>query len=274
VPFALLMLVFALAGGGSSDAVGDISPDAGDAFGLGLLWGVAGAVLGAAPKLGWRGDGAGGRRATALAAATATLRPLAVLLAVCTVLGLAGWVVQVARGVDDVRAGRSAPTAVIEEAAFLGEHGVHLAGLAGGARFEADTSTALGLPFPVDRPEEVPGRDGGLRIFSYDDVLPAYVLLPALVILLGLTALGALYAGFAAGRAARADSLATSAAWGAITGPTWAVVMAILTALAGGFFHGDADGASVFGVFLLGGLVLGAAGGALAEGSSAAAGPS
>jgi hypothetical protein len=119
----------------------------------------------------------------------------------------------------------------------------------------------------------VPGRDGGLRIFSYSDVLPTYVAVPAMVVLLGLTALGALYAGFAAARAARARSLATAAAWGAITGPTWAIVMTILTGLAGGLFHGDADGASVFGVFLLGGLVLGAAGGALAEGAGAAADP-
>ena len=274
VPFALLMLVFAVIGG-STGATG-ISPDAGGAFGLGLLWGIVGAVLGAAPRLPLRGDappaGLGGR---ALAAAAAALRPLVAVLAVCTVLGLAGWLVQVGRGVDDVRAGRSAPTAVIEEAAFLGEHGVHLAALAGGARFEADTTGALGLPFPVDRADEVPGRDGGLRIFSYGDVLPAYVVLPALVILLGTTALGALYAGFAAARAARPGSLGAAAAWGAITGPTWALTMSILTALAGGLFHGDADGGSVFGVLLLGGLVLGAAGGALAEGSaSAAADPS
>ena len=40
--------------------------------------------------------------------------------------------------------------------------------------------------------------------------------------------------------------------------------MAILVVLAGGLFHGDADDASVFGIFLLGGAVLGAAGGALA----------
>ena len=40
--------------------------------------------------------------------------------------------------------------------------------------------------------------------------------------------------------------------------------MAVLGSLAGGLFHGDADDASVFGVFLLGGALLGAAGGALA----------
>ena len=40
--------------------------------------------------------------------------------------------------------------------------------------------------------------------------------------------------------------------------------MAVLVILAGGLFHGDADDASVFGVFLIGGALLGAGGGALA----------
>jgi hypothetical protein len=40
--------------------------------------------------------------------------------------------------------------------------------------------------------------------------------------------------------------------------------MSILVSLAGGLFHGDADGGSVFGLFLLLGAVLGAGGGVLA----------
>ena len=94
--------------------------------------------------------------------------------------------------------------------------------------------------------------------------MPAYVLLPALVLLMGLVALGALYAGFAAARTVAARSLGTGAAWGALTGPAWAITMAFLVILAGGLFHGDADDASVFGVFLFGGALLGAGGGALA----------
>ena len=94
--------------------------------------------------------------------------------------------------------------------------------------------------------------------------MPAYVLLPALVLLMALVVLGALYAGFAAARAVEARTLGTGAAWGAITGPAWAIAMAILVVLAGGLFHGDADDASVFGVFLIGGALLGAGGGALA----------
>ena len=75
---------------------------------------------------------------------------------------------------------------------------------------------------------------------------------------MGLVTLGALYAGFAAARTVKARSLGTGAAWGAVTGPAWAVTMAFLVILAGGLFHGDADDASVFGVFLIGGALLGA----------------
>ena len=95
-------------------------------------------------------------------------------------------------------------------------------------------------------------------------MLPAAVVAPSLIVLIALLSLGALYAGFAAARAVRAGALVRATAWGAITGPTWALAMAVLGTLAGGLNHGDADDASVFGIFLLGGALLGAAGGALA----------
>jgi hypothetical protein len=264
VPFALLMLIFAVIGGESD--VTRISASPGSAFGLGLLWGVVGALIGAVGKVGL-GD-LQARPAPSVrglvAAVLATLRPLAAVLIVATALGLVGWLVQVARDAGDVRAGRSAATALIEETAFAGEHGVHLTALAAGARFTADENLAIGLPFPVEDYDAVPGRDGGFRIFAYDDQLPAYVLLPVMILLMGLLALAALYAGFAAARAARAGSLAAGTGWGAITGPAWGLAMVVLVVLAGGLFHGDADDTSVFGVFLLGGALLGAAGGALA----------
>jgi hypothetical protein len=161
------------------------------------------------------------------------------------------------------------PTALVEEASFAGEAGIHLTALAAGARFTADGDGPLGLPFPVADAEQIPGRGGSFRIFSYDDALPGYVLLPALVLLIGLVTLAALYAGFAAARSTRATSLQGGAAWGAITGPAWALAMAILAVLAGGLLHGDADDASVFGIFLFGGALLGAAGGALAASGQA-----
>ena len=199
-----------------------------------------------------------------LSATFATLRPLAVVLVICTVIGLTGWLIQVGRDTGGVRNNRSAATALIEEAAFAGEHGVQLLTLAAGARFTADANGPLGLPFPVENANDVPGRNGTFRVFAYDDALPGYVLLPALLLLMGLITLAAVYAGFSAARAVNAGSLGTGAAWGAITGPAWAIALAILVVLAGGIFHGDADDASVFGLFLVGGAVLGAAGGALA----------
>ena len=45
-PFALLMLVFAVAAGDSVDK--QLSPSVGGAFALGLLWGIVGALIGAA----------------------------------------------------------------------------------------------------------------------------------------------------------------------------------------------------------------------------------
>jgi hypothetical protein len=266
LPFGLLMLAVAVLGGDSD--VTNISPSAGSAFGLGLLWGVVGAVLGAATALPLEAPGERGRIPAIVrggwTAATATLRPLAALLIACAAIGLVGWIVQVGADVDDVRSGRTTATALVEEALFVGEHGVHLAALGAGARFTADAPNALGLPFPVAQPGDVPGRDGGFRIFSYSDAMPAYVLLPAIVLLMALLILAMLYAGFAAARAVAAATLAHGAAWGALTGPVWAIAMSILVSLAGGLFHGDADGGSVFGVFLVFGALLGAGGGALA----------
>ena len=257
-PFAVLMLIFAVAAGESPET--QISPSVGGAFALGLLWGVVGALIGAARLIPAPSE----RLRPTLAAARATLRPLAAILAVCTVLGLIGWLIQVAADAGAVRVGRSAPTALLEETAFVGEHGVHLVSLAAAAQFRADGFGGLGLPFPVDDPNELPGADGAFRIFSYNDVLPAAVVAPSLIVLIALLSLGALYAGFAAARAVAAVALARAAAWGAITGPAWALAMAVLGTLAGGLNHGDADDASVFGIFLLGGALLGAAGGALA----------
>ena len=81
VPFALLMLVFAIIGGDSDTT--RITPSPVSAFALGILWGVLGGLIGAASKLPL--DEAAARiprtPRTVLDAALATLRPLAVVLA-------------------------------------------------------------------------------------------------------------------------------------------------------------------------------------------------
>ena len=207
-PFGLLMLAFAIIGGESDST--NISPSAGSAFALGLVWGALGGFIGAVDQApARRVDRAGAADACARSARStlATLRPLAVVLVTCTAIALVGWMVQVGADAGGVRTDRSAATALIEEASFAAEHGIHLTALAAGARFRADANGPLGLPFPVEDANDVPGRGGAFRIFNYDDALPAYVLLPALVLLMGLVALGALYAGFAAARTVAARSL-------------------------------------------------------------------
>lgn len=267
VPFSVLMLVFAVIGG-ETEAT-SVSVSVGNTFALAILWGLVGGLIGAATTLPLRSVVTVPPLAqTVLAAVRAALIPLVGVLLVCTVLGLFGWLVQVTRNAGEVRVGRGVPTALIEETVFAAEHGVQLTALAAGAKFRADANGALGLPFPVADANDVPSADGTFRIFAYSGELPASVLLPALVLLLSLVALGALYAGFAVARAVQAPTMALAATWGALTGPVWAIAMAGLVVLAGGLFHGDAADGSVFVVFLLGGAILGAAGGALSAQSS------
>ncbi len=96
--------------------------------------------------------------------------------------------------------------------------------------------------------------------------------------LIALPLLLALYAGFiAAGAAGATRPPSRSAAWGALVGPAWAILMVILDALATKSLEqevlgrsqvlnlfGSADGGSTFLSFLLIGAVLGALGGLLA----------
>jgi hypothetical protein len=273
IPFGVLMCVFAVLGG-ETEPTG-ISPPPGNALALGVLWGLIGALIGAATVLPLKAlvqlpPGVERVRAAAFAA----LRPLAGVLAICTALALVGWLVQVGRDAGGVRQERSTVTALIDEAVYAPEHGIHLTALGAGVLFRPDaTTSALGLPFPVSDPSAIPGDDGAFRIFSYDDALPAYIFLPALLLLMALNLFGALYAGFAAARAARAGELPMAAAWGALTGPVWAIAMGFLVLLAGGLFHGDAGDGSVFGIYLVGGALLGAAGGALSASGQAAPGP-
>ena len=97
LPFALLMLVFAVIGGDSDTT--SIATPPGSAFALGLLWGALGGLIGAATKLPLDDIALPARPRRPAGAALAALRPLAAVLVICTALGLAGWLIQVARDV-------------------------------------------------------------------------------------------------------------------------------------------------------------------------------
>ena len=95
-----------------------------------------------------------------------------------------------------------------------------------------------------------------------------------LVLLVGLPVCGALFGGFTVARERRATSPALAAAWGALVGPVWAITLALVNALLQDTLYGHAQGESVFGIVLVFGSLVGAAGGYLAAGPNRADDPS
>jgi hypothetical protein len=271
IPFALLMLVAALAAGSS----GDVEPSLDGAFGFGLLWGALGGLAGTAAAIGPGATRAPmpARLRTGLAVVAATLRPLGVLLLVSAAIGLSLVLVQTAAGVGRVVADRSQPVALLENTLYVLEHGLHFAELGALVEFEPPGSLgAFGLPLPVEDVTQVTGGDR-FRIFGYRGVLASFIFVPLLLVGIVLPVLLALYAGFAATRLQGARTPVLGAAWGAIVGPSWALAMGIADAIVGGRVFGSADADSVFATFLLGGTALGAVGGLLAARSGPRAEP-
>ncbi len=256
VVFGLLAVLLTLLGGEG----GGIKPSLGDTFGLGLLWGALGAVIGAPPAVAAPKDV---RVVTAARVSAAALRPLAVLLVITSFIGLWAWVIATASDVDNTRGARSEALAVVENGLYLVEHGTHFAELGALAQFESAGLGALGLPAPAEDAGEVASPGETFRIFAYRDGLAAYVFVPGLILLIALTALAALYAGFRVARV-RGATGPGAAAWGALVGPVWAVTMALLDALATKQVFGNSEGESVFVAFLVGGALLGSLGGFLA----------
>jgi len=291
--FAVLMLIAAL-------ACGDADPSAAGTFFLALLWGGLGALVGVGVSL--RREGTPfplPRERVEVPPAlrplgrvvVATLRPLGVLLAITAVLGTLAWVAYALID-EDTEEHRARDT--VEVALYGVDHAVHFAELGAFVSFEPSPEELEqpALPAPTSDADEV-DPDDGHRIFAYRDAVPAYLFVPGVIVLIALPLLLALYGGFvaagAAGAAGASISPGVAAAWGAVVGPVWAIVMTILDTLATKSIEfealgrseevaifGSADGGGVFLFFLLIGGVLGALGGMLAGSggsSAAAAGP-
>jgi hypothetical protein len=277
VPFALLMLVVGL---GTGD---DIDPRFGSLIGFALLWGAAGGVAGTvmairrdAPETLSDPTPAGAQQWVKAAGAAA--RPLVTLIALMALLGAATWVVQTVREVPTAsnpqELDRSTFVASVENALFAVEHGIHLTELGAGAKFtsllaEEDGSMALS-PIPVTKTDKLFGEKGEYRLFRYGKPLKVWMFIPLLLVLLGAVTFFALYAGFSTARAVGAATPQGGALWGSGVGVVWSILMAIAEQLARTFEflepYGQADGESVFVMFLLGGAALGALGGYLALG--------
>jgi hypothetical protein len=289
IPLAALVLVAALAGRISTEGL-SVKASAGAAFLLTLLWGAIGGLAGAWWTLDGEGRGAVSdvvppRARPGLRAASATLRPLAIALALTTVIGTGIVVVQTLRDVDGLKGGRSTFAAMVEDALYAPEHGLHVFQLGSFVQFKTAFHDSRGVPIPVEKIDELLGprtepttdfnnpleitfREPTVRLFDYGDAIPTGVFVLALLVFVAIPVLFALYAGFCAARAVAAATPMQAAAAGALTGPAWAITLLTLNGVAnktrGYALWGFGDGASTFGFALLIGATLGAVGGLLA----------
>lgn len=281
IPFAVAMLVLSLSIGKIDidliPAEADFS--SGSVFLLSLLWGGLGGLCGMAYVL---------RRehvaipnplphgAARLAAALWTgLRPLVLALIAVGALGTAVWVVQVAR--DEGYRGipeRSAAVAVGEQLAYAGDHAIDMLPLGAGSSERLTLYPAV----PISQEKvftDLVDDSGGdsdqatYNLFDFSGTMSPALFIPMLIVLIGIPALLALYAGFAVARRVGENRPAWAAAWGAVVGPIWAIAMVLLATLARKNLVGDPTGDSVFVAFLFGGAVLGALGGLLGAQSAA-----
>lgn len=276
--FGLLMLIPALAAGGLGGGQSGIDPDVLSAVLLGILWGAIGGLLGTYYVV--RGElqpGFLGELLPATASDVAhtifvALRPLALALVVATIVGTLAWTAETLLK-SNLREGRSMLVAAVDHSAYAVEHGVGWTELGGLAEFRSggegdagsgEVATSIGAPVPVADPSEIKTNSAGqYRVFGFSRAMPAYTFIPLLIFLIGMLLLLALNAGFAVARLRQPRTQWIGAAWGCLVGPIWAIGMVILNALVAKDFFGRAVGDSVFGSFLLGGLVMGAVGGLL-----------
>lgn len=274
VPFAFLMMIVALSVGEVRFDLYDTRMEfsAGSVFLLALVWGAVGGLVGMAYVL--RGEGSGlsaalpARPAAVLGVVWAALRPLLLGLLVVGAIGTVVWLVQVVRE-DGYREfpDRSTGVAVVEQAAYAGDHAINILPLGAGAdqRLAGWPAIPIAIDQILDLPSE-PAVDSAsdYDIFDFNDTMPAYLFVPMLLLLIAIPGLLALYAGFAVVRRLGEGRVERALAWGALVGPIWSITMVFLATLARKNIVGNPIGDSVFVAFLLGGAVLGALGGLLA----------
>jgi len=164
--------------------------------------------------------------------------------------------------------------AVGEQVVYAGDHAIAVLPLGAGASERLAGAPALPIEPEdyFDLPDDPSASSpSDYDLFDFSDTMPAFLFAPTLVVLIGIAALLALYAGFAVARRVGEGRADRAAAWGALVGPVWSVAMVLLATLARKDVVGNPSGDSVFIAFLLGGAVLGALGGLLAaQGSTPA----
>jgi hypothetical protein len=267
--FGLLMLIPALGVGGLGGGQNAPEPNALSAVVLGALWGALGGLIGTyyivrpALQPGTLAGLAPARVREVSRTLYVALRPLVLLLGLLAIVGTLSWTVETLLE-SNLREGNSTPVAVIDHAAYAVEHGVHWTELAGLAQFQlagADAG-ASGVPVPIgDISKLKTNSTGRYRLFGFSHAMPIYTFAPMLILLLGSALLLAFSAGAAIAQSQLPATPWAAAAWGCLVGPIWALAMVIINALVTKEFFGRASGDSIFGAFLLGGLIVGAIGG-------------
>jgi hypothetical protein len=269
IVFGLLMLVPALGAGGLGGGPSTVEPNVLGAVLLGVLFGVSGGLLGTyyilrtALEPGFLAGLVPAPVRQVARVVRVALIPLALLLASMTLVGTAAWTVETLVK-SDLREGRSTPVATIDAALYGVEHGVHWTELASLAQFRlaGNGDSVAAVPVPVGDIGKIKhNSSGSYRLFGFAHAMPTYTFAPLLIFMLVSALLLALSAGFSTAQSQQPSTPLMAAAWGCLVGPIWALAIVIVNALVAKYFFGRADGGSVFGTFLLGGLVVGAVGG-------------
>lgn len=277
VVFGLLMLVPALAAGDLGGPESTIGPNVLSALVLGMLWGALGGLLGTYHVVGDELAPGFVRKAVPAVVVDVArtvyvaLRPLAVVLVLMTLAATVTWTAETLLK-SGIRGGSSTVVATVDNAAYAVEHGLHWTELGGLAQFRlVDAGVGGGadaFPVPVGDTARIKFNDKGeYRVFGFSKALPLYSFAALVILLFAVMLALALYAGFAVARLRRPETQWLGGAWGALVGPIWALALVIANAFITKRLFGQANADSVFGGFLVAGIVVGAIGGFLSTGS-------
>lgn len=282
VPFSILVLLCGVAARIGADGE-ELKPDLASLFFLALLWGTVGALIGRVIA-GHRDPTLDAFPATVTAygpIAGAVLTPFVIAFVCAAALGVAATTLA---AVNDVPAfagvdedARSKPFAILENGAYVVEHGTHMLSLGTMSRFRG-ASGLPAVPFPVSDSEELTDAKS-FGLFDYRKVLPGLLFALGVVIVLAIPALLAVFAGFSLARRVGALRPGPAALWGLAVGPIWALALTLLALLSNKTsafpLWGWADIGSTFGFTLLTCAILGAVGAVLSVESTrgAAAAP-
>jgi hypothetical protein len=192
------------------------------------------------------------------------VKPLLALLLVGAVVGVTAWEIQILRGQQSTKLGRSEVTAIAETPFLAGEFAIQGVGLGALSQFRplgGEDASGVALVLPADDNRDLSVFNDDYRIFAYRHAYPVAIYVVLLILLLGATLATMLFAGYSSAVSGGAKAPLPAAGYGALAGVVWAVSMALLRVIAG---TDTLSGDSLFGAVLVGGCVVGAIGGLIA----------